>query len=99
MSLDFEGIIKMKTKEKSWAWGMAGRRIYKVVSNPEEGTVKVYDPNGKLVEEHKGLSSEGVNVVEENFLKITSTKMGTDKEGRFKRIDESKMEETENYIR
>jgi len=44
-------------EEKVWAWQFAGGKIYRVVSNPEEGTIKVYNPNGKIIQENKNLNS------------------------------------------
>lgn len=60
-------------KEKIWAWLMPTGKIFKVVTNPEDGTINVYDSNGKLIRKDKGLSNTAINLIEENFLEIVAT--------------------------
>jgi len=84
----------MKTKEKTWAWQFAGGKIYRVVSNPEKGTVKVYNPSGEMIQENKGLTPEGVQMVEENFLEVAATKMNPEE-----KYIETEEEKIRQYIR
>lgn len=61
--------------EKTWAWQFPGGKMYRVVSNPEEGTINVYNPKGEMIQENKDLTPEGVQMVEQNFLRITAVQM------------------------
>lgn len=76
-------------EEKTWAWQFAGGKMYRIISNPEEGTIKVYNPNGELIQENKDLTPEGVQMVEENFLKITAIQMNP--EEKYVEDDEEKV--------
>ena len=66
----------MEEKEKKWAWLMPTGKIYKVVTNPGDGTIKVYNPDGKLVNKEEKLSEEAISLVEKSFLEAVSTKVG-----------------------
>jgi hypothetical protein len=76
------GGIKMEeTKEKIWAWLMPSGKIYRVVSNPVGGTIKVYKPDGTLVKKYEPLSEAEVNLIEQNFLGTVATMVnGNEKE-------------------
>ncbi len=58
---------------KIWAWVMPSGNIYKVVSNPVDGTICLYDPDGKLVKKHEKLSKAEVTLIEKNFLETVAT--------------------------
>ncbi|MBN1761970.1 MAG: hypothetical protein JW878_02660 [Methanomicrobia archaeon] len=60
-------------KKKIWAWLMPSGKIYKVVSNPAGGTIRIYNQNGTLVKEYEALSEAAVNVIEQNFLETVAT--------------------------
>ncbi|MEA2033518.1 MAG: hypothetical protein U9N41_08055 [Euryarchaeota archaeon] len=60
-------------KEKIWAWLMPSGKIYKVVTNPEDGTISVYNPNGELVKKDENLSDAAVSLIEKNFLETVAT--------------------------
>ncbi|MGB2841910.1 MAG: hypothetical protein WBC40_05485 [Halobacteriota archaeon] len=62
-------------EEKTWAWLMPGGKVYRVVTNPVEGTIKVYDPTGKLAKQDEKLSREAVKIIERNFLETVATKV------------------------
>ncbi|MHC1611454.1 MAG: hypothetical protein ACXQTW_07685 [Candidatus Methanospirareceae archaeon] len=73
----------MEEKEKIWAWLMPSGKIYKVVTKPAEGTIKVYDGDRKLVNKEEKLSEEAVSLIEKNFLEIVAAKVrgkGTENE-------------------
>ncbi|MGB2728026.1 MAG: hypothetical protein WBD09_06070 [Halobacteriota archaeon] len=65
-------------KEKKWAWLMPTGKIYKVVTNPEDGTIKVYSPDGKLVNKEEKLSKGAVSLIEESFLETVAAKVGAE---------------------
>ena len=60
-------------KEKIWAWLMPSGKIYKVVSNPGDGTIRVYNQNGELVKKDEKLSGAAVSLIEKNFLETVAT--------------------------
>ncbi|MEA2033253.1 MAG: hypothetical protein U9N41_06685 [Euryarchaeota archaeon] len=60
-------------KEKIWAWLMPSGKIYKVVTNPGDGTISVYNPNGALVRKDENLSVAAVSLIEKNFLETVAT--------------------------
>lgn len=63
--------------EKTWNWKQAGGSSLKVVSNPEKGTITVYDGEGKIVLEKKNLSPEQVKIIEQHFLHVVTNKKQT----------------------
>ncbi len=64
-------------EEKTWAWLMPSGKTYKVVTKPEDGgTIKVYNPDGKLVSKEEKLSKEAVSLIEKKFLKTVAAKVG-----------------------
>ena len=67
--------IKMK-EEKIWAWLMPSGKIYKVVTNPEGGTIRVYNPKGELVKKDEKLSVAAVSLIEKDFLETVATRIG-----------------------
>jgi len=60
-------------KKKTWAWLMPSGKIYRVVSNPAGGIIRVYDPNGTLVKKYDTLSEAAVSLIEQNFLGTVAT--------------------------
>jgi len=68
-------MIKME-EEKTWAWLMPSGKIYKVVTNPEEGTIDVYDEDRKLVSKEEKLSEEAVSLLEKIFLETAASEVG-----------------------
>ena len=68
----------MKTSnERTWNWKQADGSIFKVVSNPDKGTIVVYNGDGKVVLEKKNLSSEQVKIIEQHFLNVVTSKKQT----------------------
>lgn len=63
-------------EEKIWAWLLPSGKIYKVVTNSEDGTISVYDQNGELVKKEENLSGEAVNLIETKFLETVATVVG-----------------------
>lgn len=66
----------MEEQEKTWTWLMPSGKIYRVVTNQEDGTIKVYDQNRKLVSKEEKLSKEAVSIIERIFLENVAAKVG-----------------------
>ncbi len=62
-----------------WAWIQPVDRIWKVVSDAENGILQVYNEKSELILEQKGLRKEEVSFIENNFLKIVAMSLNTDK--------------------
>lgn len=60
-----------------WAWLQAKGRILKVVSDPNKGTIKVYDENGKILMKKTNLTKEQVEMVEDSFLSYAAKKLNS----------------------
>jgi hypothetical protein len=58
-----------------WAWIQPVDRIWKVVSDNENGTLCVYNEKSELIMEQKGMSKNEISFIEENFLKIVATNL------------------------
>ncbi len=89
-------------KERTWTWLMPSGKTCKVVTNPESGTVKVYDQNGKLVRKEEKLSEEAVSIIEKDFLEITTAKVKEKEKGTETEMGngtKNELLETEMYIR
>jgi len=71
-----------KEKEKKWAWLMPTGKIYRVVTNPEDGTIKVYNPDGKLVNKEEKLSKGAVSLIEKSFLEAVAAKVGAEEKAK-----------------
>ena len=62
-----------------WAWLQTGNKIWKVVSDYDAGSIRVYDETGELIYERSGLSKEIISVIEANFLKIVASNLSDQK--------------------
>ncbi len=58
-----------------WAWIQPVDKLWKVVSDPEKGTILVFDERSDLIMEKKGLSPESVALIEKHFLEIVATRL------------------------
>ena len=86
-------------EEKTWAWLMPSGKIYKVVTNPEEGTIEVYDEDRKLLRKEEKLSEEAVSLLEKIFLENAAAEVGGKEKGMEKgEVTEDNLE-TAMYIR
>ncbi len=63
----------VKVNVNIWAWLMPSGRIYRVMTSPEEGTIRVYNHRGELIKKADNLSAEAVRLVERNFLQVVAT--------------------------
>ncbi len=76
---------------------MPSGKIYKVVTKPEEGTIKVYNPDGKLVSKDEKLSKEAVSLIEKIFLENVAAMVGAMEKEKGNGTEENL--ETAMYIR
>ena len=60
-----------------WTWLKTKGKIFKVVSNPAKGTIKVYDEKGKLLMKKTNLSKKQVELVEDSFLSFVVNKLNS----------------------
>lgn len=58
-----------------WAWVQSGEKIWKVVSNYENGTIFVYDDNGAVLLEKKGLTKMAMMMIEHYYLNTVATNL------------------------
>lgn len=64
-----------KKTESIWTWLQARGKILKVVSNPNKGTIKVYDESGKILMKKTNLTKDQVEMVEDSFLGFVAKKL------------------------
>jgi hypothetical protein len=62
-----------------WAWLQSGNKVWKVVSDYDAGSIRVYDETGEIIYERSGLSKEIISVIEANFLKIVASNLSDKK--------------------
>lgn len=63
-----------------WAWIQPVDRIWKVITDPDKGTLCVFNEKSELINEHKGMSRQELTFIEENFLHIVATELCGNKE-------------------
>lgn len=63
------------TAENIWTWLQTKGRIFKVISNPQTGIIRVYDEKGNMVMEKKNMSRKQVEAVEESFLSVVAKRL------------------------
>ena len=64
-----------KDTDSIWAWLQAQGKIFKVVSNPNNGAIMVYDENGRVLMKKINLSKKQVEIVEDSFLYVVAKKL------------------------
>lgn len=57
------------SNETIWAWLQTKGKIFKVISNPERGTIEVLNENGETLIRKTNLSRRQVELIEQNFLR------------------------------
>ena len=57
------------------AWLQSKATILKIVSNPKNGTIKIYNKKGKIIIKKTNLTKEQVKTVEENLLGYATKKL------------------------
>ena len=56
------------TSENSWVWLRSNGKLFKVISNPNKGTIEVLNEKGETMLRRTNLSRRQVENVEKNFL-------------------------------
>lgn len=74
-----------------YAWTQPVDRVWKVVTDPENGTIRIYDEKDSLIKDEKGLKKEAVSLIEENFLNIVATKLANDDQKPVKVVENKKV--------
>ena len=62
-----------------WAWIQPVNRIWKVISDPDNGTLYVYNEKSEMILEQKGMTKEEVSFIEDNFLQIVAKNLNEEK--------------------
>ncbi len=63
------------SNETIWAWLQTKGKIFKVISNPERGTIEVRNENGETLIRKTNLSRRQVELIEKNFLNTIAKKL------------------------
>ncbi len=63
------------SNETIWAWLQTKGKIFKVISNPEQGTIEVRNENGETLIRKTNLSRRQVELIEKNFLNTIAKKL------------------------
>jgi hypothetical protein len=79
-----------------WAWVQLVDRIWKVVTDPDKGMIRIYNEKDELISEQKGLEKGAVHLIEENFLNIVATKLTGGDTGVGQKADSGKIVNTGN---
>ncbi len=58
-----------------WIWVQPGYRIWKVISNYQEGTIRVFNEKGEIILERRGLTKEVISIIESNFFDLVATRL------------------------
>jgi len=51
-----------------WMWKQASQKYWRVETDVMKGLVKVMDEDGNIISDHRGLSKEAVELMENNFF-------------------------------
>ncbi len=73
------------SNETIWAWLQTKGKIFKVISNPERGTIEVLNENGETLIRKTNLSRRQVELVEKNFLRLVAKKLNGNNEPSFRK--------------
>ncbi len=63
------------SNETIWAWLQSKGKIFKVISNPDRGTIEVLNENGETLIRKTNLSRGQVELLEKNFLNFVAKKL------------------------
>lgn len=81
-----------------WGWLQPVEKLWKVVSLPEKGMITVHNEKNELIMEKKGLGSEAVKLIEENFLEIVAVRLTEKKTGNVEGLNKSISEYNPMYV-
>jgi len=63
------------SNETIWAWLQKKGKIFKVISNPDRGTIEVLNEDGETLIRKTNLSRRQVELLEKNFLNYVAKKL------------------------
>ena len=66
----------VKKNVNIWIWLQNGK-ILKAISNPDDGTIKIYDENDNLILKRTGLNRIQVKQIENYILKYGAKKLSS----------------------
>lgn len=61
--------------ETVWNWLQTKGKIFKVISNPNKGTIEVLNEKGEILIRKTNMSKRQVELVEKNFLNLVAKKI------------------------
>ncbi len=68
------------SNETIWAWLQTKGKIFKVISDPERGTIEVRNEDGETLIRKTNLSRRQVELIEKNFLNTIAKKLNGNSE-------------------
>ena len=63
------------TSEHIWTWLRAKGKLFKVISDPENGIIEVINEHGEILIRKTNLTRRQVELVEKNFLRTVAKKL------------------------
>jgi hypothetical protein len=75
--------------ENIWTWLQTKGTIFKVISNPDRGTIEVINEKGETIIRKTNLSRRQVELVEKNFLRFVAKKLNSNKKPPFGKPNDS----------
>jgi len=58
------------SSKKTWYWKQSQGKFLKILSDSQQGYIKVYNEKNELVLKKQNLTEEQVRLIEENFINI-----------------------------
>ena len=77
------------SNETIWAWLQTKGKIFKVISNPERGTIEVRNENGETLIRKTNLSRRQVELIEKKFLNTIAKKLNGNKDASLRKPKDS----------
>lgn len=68
------------TRETIWKWLQKKGKTFRVISNPDKGTIEVLNEKGETLVRKKNLSKSQVEHIERTFLSSIATKISDEPE-------------------
>ena len=77
------------SNESVWNWLQSKGKIFKVISNPNKGTIEVLNEKGETLIRKTNMSKKQVENIEKNFLNIVAKKSNDNEKPNFRRPGDS----------
>jgi len=75
--------------ETVWNWLQAKGKMFKVISNPNKGTIEVINDKGETLIRKTNMSKKQVELVEKNFLNIVAKRINDNNKTVFRKPGDS----------